>query len=77
MHYPEPAWIVRDLHLEMDLDITTQRLFYFSPIGKRVKMPTLSQLHQVVNDLIPDIVLVWGMWNLPRSLPVFSRKVDA
>ena len=72
--HPDPAWIVRDLYLEMEL-ASLRNSFQFFTQRKMRESSNLVRLRQVVNDFLPDIVLVWGMWNLPRSLPALAEEL--
>jgi glycogen synthase len=36
---------------------------------------TLSSLRRVVHDTQPDVALIWGMWNVPRSVPALVEQL--
>ena len=63
----EPGGIQRKLHLEMDLTPLLHSLRFF--VGRVTReRANLAYLRQLIEDFAPDIVFIWGMWNLPRSL---------
>jgi glycosyltransferase involved in cell wall biosynthesis len=73
-HRPEPEWIHRKLHLEMDLASLRNGLIFFT--GRRSReSDNLSLLQQHIESFRPDIVFIWGMWNLPRSLPASAEDL--
>jgi len=71
---PEPAWIHRELQLEMELASLRNALQFFTRRKTRER-ENLNLLQQYVTDFFPDVILVWGMWNLPRALPAFAEKL--
>jgi glycosyltransferase involved in cell wall biosynthesis len=70
----DPDWVWRELFLEMDF-ATLKNAFHFFSSRKIRENKNLSQLQEVINGFAPDLVLVWGMWNLPRSLPALAEKL--
>lgn len=71
---PEPAWIRRELHLEMELKSLRNGIQFFT--HRRInEQENLAYLQQCVNTFQPDVVLVWGMWNLSRALPVLIEAL--
>lgn len=71
---PEPAWIRRELHLEMELASLRNSLQFFTSRKARER-ENLIRLRQLVASFGPDAVLIWGMWNLPCSLPALAEKL--
>lgn len=71
---PDPAWVRRELHLEMELASLRNGLQFFTRRKAR-ENENLHRLRQLVESLDPDVVLIWGMWNLPRSLPALAEKL--
>ncbi len=71
---PEPSWIYRKLHLEMDLASLRNGLIFFT--GRRSReSDNLLQLKHLIESYKPDIVFIWGMWNLPCSLPALAEDL--
>jgi glycogen(starch) synthase len=71
---PEPAWVRRRLHLEMELASLKNGLKFFIGRNKR-EAENLTSLRQSIEELDPQILMIWGMWNLPRSLPALAEKL--
>jgi glycogen(starch) synthase len=63
--------IYRLLHLEGDLN-------YYQPVPffttwQKQHRENLEALKHIVNDFDPDILFVWGMWALAKSLPALAE----
>ena len=72
---PKPKWICRDLHLEMEFASLRNSIRFFTSRKTREK-ENLARLRQLIEDFRPDRILIWGMWNLPRSLPALAEKLN-
>ncbi|HSJ85790.1 MAG TPA: glycosyltransferase family 4 protein [Anaerolineales bacterium] len=59
--------IYRSLYLEMDLVPLRHSLTFFTKRKAREKH-NLQVLDRVLEKFDPDIIFIWGMWNLSRSL---------
>ncbi|MEW6285733.1 MAG: glycosyltransferase family 4 protein [Chloroflexota bacterium] len=70
---PDPAWVRRDLHLEMELASLRNAVQFFTSRIRRER-ENLTLLRQTVEQHKPDAALVWGMWNFPRSLPALAEE---
>ncbi|GAB4543400.1 MAG: hypothetical protein Kow0063_36520 [Anaerolineae bacterium] len=71
---PDPAWVRRELHLEMELASLRNGLQFFTSRKAR-ENENLLRLRRLVESFEPEAVLIWGMWNLPRSLPALAEKL--
>jgi glycogen synthase len=70
---PEPG-VSRALRLEMDLaPLRNAWSFFFSRKNREEKC--FDELRRVIDTFQPEIVFIWGMWNLPRRLPVLAEKL--
>ena len=69
---PDPAWVHRSLHLEMEI-ASLRNAFQFFTHRKQREHENLAILKRHVDEFQPDAVLVWGMWNLPRSLAALAE----
>ncbi len=69
----DPPWVHRRLHLEMELASLRNALTFFIR-RKRRERENLAVLQGMIDALAPDAVLLWGMWNLPRSLPALIEQ---
>lgn len=69
----EENGVCRWLYLEMDLVPWRHSIIFFTQRKKREK-ENLRRLDYMLQQFQPDVVFVWGMWNLPRSLPAYVEK---
>jgi glycosyltransferase involved in cell wall biosynthesis len=69
---PDPAWVRRDLHLEMEF-ASLRNAFQFFTSRRQRELENLSLIRKTIENHRPDAILVWGMWNFPRSLPVLAE----
>ena len=63
----ESAWIRRELHLEMPLVSLRNSLLFFTRHAR--ERENLAIVDDAITRWQPDVALIWGMWNLSRSLP--------
>ena len=71
---PEPAWVRRELHLEMELKSLRNSIQFFTR-RQQHESENLACLRQLIADFQPDVVLIWGMWNLAHTLPVLAEQL--
>lgn len=64
--------VYRALYLEMDLAPLRHSLTFFTSRRAR-EQHNLRCFERVASQFSPDIVFIWGMWNLPRSLPILAE----
>jgi glycosyltransferase involved in cell wall biosynthesis len=64
--------IYRSLYLEMDLVPLRHSITFFTRRKAREKH-NLQVFERVLQQFDPDIIFIWGMWNLPFSLPAFAE----
>ena len=64
--------IYRLLYLEMDLVPWRHSITFFTKRKAREKH-NLQVLDRVIQQFDPDIIFIWGMWNLPYSLAAFAE----
>ena len=62
----------RSLYLEVDLVPWRHSITFFTKRKAREKY-NLQCFERVLEQFAPDIVFIWGMWNLPRSLAVLAE----
>lgn len=70
----EPEWIHRHLYLEMELASLRNGLSFFTQRKHREQENLACLLHLII-DQSPDVVLVWGMWNLSRALAAVAEAM--
>jgi glycosyltransferase involved in cell wall biosynthesis len=68
----ETDGICRSLYLEMDLVPWRHTITFFTKRKAREKH-NLHCFERVLEQFNPDIIFIWGMWNLPKSLPAFAE----
>ena len=70
----EPAWVHRDLHLEMEI-ASLSNVFHFFVSRKAREQENRSALERHVKERDPDAILIWGMWNVHRSLAALAEQL--
>lgn len=70
----DTSWVRRELYLEMDFE-SLRNAFQFFTLRKKRENENLMQLRRTIKDFSPDVVLIWGMWNFPHSLPALAEKL--
>lgn len=65
-------YISRELYLQSDIS-------YYSPVNFFFRRPSqeranIRALQRIVDDYHPDMVMVWGMWNLSHTLPFWAEQ---
>lgn len=68
----EADGIYRSLYLEMDLVPLRNSITFFTRRSAR-EQHNLQVFERVLRQFDPDIIFIWGMWNLPYSLPAFAE----
>jgi glycosyltransferase involved in cell wall biosynthesis len=68
----ETNGVYRSLYLEMDLLPWQHSLTFFTQRKVR-ESHNLRCLERVLEQFAPDIVFIWGMWNLHRSLAALAE----
>ena len=69
---PEEDAVTRSLYLQADLHYYRPGDFFLKrPFQERANV---QELHRVLQQFEPDLVLVWGMWNLSRWLPYWAER---
>jgi len=70
----EEGGIRRWLYLEMDMVPLRHGLIFFTKRKQR-ENHNLQTLERLITDYRPDILFIWGMWNLPRTLPALAERL--
>ena len=65
--------IHRLLHLEGDLAYYQPLAFFKS--WKKQHRENLASLERTVNEFVPDLIFVWGMWALSKALPARAEQL--
>jgi glycosyltransferase involved in cell wall biosynthesis len=69
----EQDGISRSLYLEMDMTPLRHSVIFFTQRKSR-EQHNLQVFERVVRQFDPDIIFIWGMWNLPYSLAAFAES---
>jgi glycogen synthase len=69
--------VVKDvLNLEVDLGSgLVKSSIQMIKDRRRLEEESLHNLRVQLNDFEPDVVMVWGMWNIPRSVPALLEEL--
>ena len=70
----EEGKIRRRLYLEMDMVPLRHGLIFFTKRKQR-ENHNLQTLERLITDFQPDVLFIWGMWNLPRTLPALAERL--
>lgn len=71
---PPEDGVYRDLYLEMELNSPCHPWRFFLRRHARERA-TLEHLRRVVAQTDPEVIFIWGMWNLPRSVPALAERL--
>ena len=66
--------IDRLLHLETEAGVL-KTVYRLARDRTRLEKENLTQLRRIVADFRPDTALIWGMWNVPRSVPATVEEL--
>jgi len=70
----DPSWVRRELHLEMEL-VSLRNGIQFFTHRRQHESENLATLRSYVNRFHPEAVVIWGMWNIVRSIPVLAERI--
>lgn len=74
MSTSDPPWVSRELQLEMEFAPLSNSIQFFTSRKKREEQ-NLACLREFLCHHEPDAILIWGMWNLSRSLPALAESL--
>lgn len=70
----DPFWVRRELHLEMEL-VSLRNGIQFFTHRRQHERENLATLRSYVQRFRPEAIVVWGMWNIARSVPVLAEQL--
>ncbi len=70
----EKDGVARALYLEMDFTPMRHQIAFFTE-RKRRESKNLDRFRSILARFSPDVIFVWGMWNLARSLPALAEEL--
>lgn len=70
----ERVRVHRDLYLDVEAGMSET---IFRLLGERVRAEriNLERVSRIVATFKPDAALIWGMWNVPRSVPALVERL--
>jgi len=74
MSADDPPWVRRELHLEMALASLRNGVEFFTKRRRR-EAENLTTLRAQIQQVQPEAIVIWGMWNLVRALPVLAEQL--
>ena len=74
---PNNGVVVKDvLNLEVDQEAgLVKSSIRMLKERRRLEEASLNNLRLQINDFRPDIAMLWGMWNIPRSVPALLEQL--
>jgi glycosyltransferase involved in cell wall biosynthesis len=64
--------VIRRLYLQTDLDYYRPIDFFLNRASKEAA--NQGELRKAIDQLQPDVIMVWGMWNLTHNLPYWAEQ---
>lgn len=64
--------VTRSLYLQANINYYRSKDFFFKRIHQ--EKANLQELHRTIEYFSPDLILIWGMWNLSRNLPYWAEQ---
>jgi glycosyltransferase involved in cell wall biosynthesis len=64
--------VIRTLYLQADLAYYQPAHFFLQ--RRQQEQANQRELHRVIDQVQPDVLMVWGMWNLSHSLPYWAEQ---
>ncbi len=71
---PEPSWIHRTLFLEMEIN-SFKNGFWFFTSRRTHQKANLEELRRVITQTKPEIIMIWGMWNISQLIPALAEHL--
>jgi glycosyltransferase involved in cell wall biosynthesis len=66
--------IYRQLHIESDPN-HYQPLSFFTTRRRYIKQDQ-DAIRKIIHSYQPDVVFIWGMWNMPKDLPAYVESLE-
>ncbi len=70
----DPTWVRRELYLEMELASLRNGVQFFTARQQRAR-DNFDTLRSYIRRFQPELIMIWGMWNIVRSLPILAEKL--
>ena len=69
---PSEQDVIRTLHLQANVHYYQPMEFFLQ--RPRQERSNKRELRRAIDQLAPDLIVVWGMWNLSRNLPYWAEQ---
>lgn len=70
----DPSWVRRELHLEMEL-VSLRNGIQFFTHRRQHERENLALLRSYIHRFRPEAMIIWGMWNIVRSVPILAEEL--
>lgn len=70
----DPSWVRRELHLEMEL-VSLRNGIQFFTHRRQHERENLATLRSYIHRFRPEGIVIWGMWNIVRSVPMLAEEL--
>lgn len=70
----DPSWVRRELHLEMEL-VSLRNGIQFFTHRRQHERENLALLRSYIHRFRPEAMIIWGMWNIVRSVPMLAEEL--
>ncbi len=70
----DTSWVRRELHLEMELASLRNGVQFFTARQQRAR-ENEQLLRSYIRRFQPEAIMIWGMWNIVRALPMLAEEL--
>lgn len=70
----DPSWVRRELHMEMAL-VSLRNGIQFFTHRQQYERENLAIVQSYIRRFRPEAMVIWGMWNIVRSVPILAEQL--
>lgn len=70
----DPSWVRRELHMEMAL-VSLRNGIQFFTHRHHYERENLATVQSYIRRFRPEAMVIWGMWNIVRAVPVLAEQL--
>lgn len=70
----DPSWVRRELHMEMAL-VSLRNGIQFFTHRHQYERENLATVQSYIQRFQPEAMVIWGMWNIVRSVPLLAEQL--
>lgn len=70
----DPSWVRRELHMEMAL-VSLRNGIQFFTHRHQYERENLATVQSYIHRFQPEGIVIWGMWNIVRSVPLLAEQL--